>query len=318
MSELPSLLWKFVKTDTLIKHILGESVPAMRWSSPIEFNDPFDCQTDASHLRQQVGFKEALAELMFKKMMCDDIPETAPKELLEFGIGIRNGSVERIHLIQMVETLCTPAHSRQQVLARYYRILCLTEELFSIPMWSYYAENHTGVAIELDPLILADHWLKSFRFLHKVTYAANVPVLYSNVLSFYNIIVENESQLSIHEIQKIFTTKSASWGHEKEWRFVFIKDDCENEIDNDFRNLVDGIPLSDSVLIEDLSFPVDAIKGFVLGCRFPQKKVAMLESALIKQNLGHVKVRRMLRSPSAYLLKVDRPAAIKSSRIDGV
>ncbi|WP_347994716.1 DUF2971 domain-containing protein [uncultured Eubacterium sp.] len=74
-------------------------------------------------------------------------------------------------------------------------VICFSEKCDSIPMWSYYANNHKGFCIEYERADL------------KKAY----PVVYTNE----SIKVEDANLLSYNTY-----IKSEQWEHEKEWRIV--------------------------------------------------------------------------------------------------
>lgn len=88
-------------------------------------------------------------------------------------------------------------------------VCCFTSNLHSIPMWSYYGENHKGICIEY-----------KVKDLNKLTPFNVLPVLYKkerkkliNSQGEYGVINQTD-------FAKMLYIKSDQWKHEAEWRIV--------------------------------------------------------------------------------------------------
>ncbi|MCB0321835.1 MAG: DUF2971 domain-containing protein, partial [Bdellovibrionales bacterium] len=91
------------------------------------------------------------------------------------------------------------------------RIVCLSEVLDSIPMWSYYSDSHRGVLIGIDA--------ETKRF-EQVQYAEQFPVEIQPAV----FAAKRHIGLIKFEVGPMFkaqlATKSHWWKNEKEWRVV--------------------------------------------------------------------------------------------------
>ena len=90
---------------------------------------------------------------------------------------------------------------------RYWKIACFSERKDSIPMWAYYAANHTGLCFKYDFNLLDQEELyhrSIIQSLHKVWYTNNRPSDPDGIFSYL--------------------VKAQDWSHEQEWRLVNWRD----------------------------------------------------------------------------------------------
>lgn len=199
-----------------------------KWSTPHEFNDPFDNQFE-------LAFEDPTPELAADNLRLFQEMIRSPTPLKPNQVGPLTTHIEyirRIHaanptfeytesdLAYLLEgemegmqklTKESPTYDAQirQLMAD-TSIFCLSEERDNILLWSHYGRDHTGVAIKFlalpsvdSPLILAE----------PVRYAKAVPRLkYSSLLDF--------EAARDELIRTITLTKSEVWAHEREWRIV--------------------------------------------------------------------------------------------------
>ena len=99
------------------------------------------------------------------------------------------------------------------------RLACFSETRDSIPMWSYYAENHSGVCLKYDFNLLDNNNFSHqtiLESLHKVWYSQNRPIDAAGTFSPF--------------------VKGLQWAHEQEWRLFkkfgseYISMPCLTEI----------------------------------------------------------------------------------------
>ena len=105
-----------------------------------------------------------------------------------------------------------PNHLAEWYFSKYYRnishrdywqISCFSEKWNSLPMWAYYASNHTGFCFKYDLNILDranDYHTCILNSLHKVWYSDNKPY---DAKGRYSCLV-----------------KAQDWSHEQEWRLI--------------------------------------------------------------------------------------------------
>jgi Protein of unknown function (DUF2971). len=179
------------------------------FSKPVSFNDPFDCQFNVS--TKEVSFDDYIK--LYSKAKYNSPPPEEGCIRVEFPKGaIVNNSFtsqfkEHVHGFG--------AHVSLDVKER--SILSLSENFDNTTMWSHYANNHEGICVEYNPLILIN---KAVGVLHKVKY------LNPNEIEFnaYKLFASCSNNRDVEQykslINEMFLTKSNDWAYEKEWRIV--------------------------------------------------------------------------------------------------
>lgn len=162
-------------------------------SSPLNFNDPFDCYPKLD-LNKLLEDKDFLNILLAKASILDkkDIEDT------------------RYRRIEMEKNLF-------EFLRSDMRIACFSEVYDSILMWSHYANNHKGICIEynIDELNIA-----KTNFIFPVIYSEERKNITEDVLEYYGTVG-----------LRTVVYKAKEWEYEKEWRYYRFKHDCkENEL----------------------------------------------------------------------------------------
>ncbi len=128
-SKLPSKFFKYYSFNSSLNNsrLTGDVYLA----SPLDFNDPYDCQLDViNNLKdlnkddewialklEEIGFKDSEIPNVIAGLKCDN---------KETNIRVHKKQLERAG------------------------ILCLTSNVDSVTMWAYYA-NHDGFCVEYDP-----------------------------------------------------------------------------------------------------------------------------------------------------------------------
>lgn len=113
------------------------------FSSPVNFNDPFDCKVYPSKESARKRIKDQLEKkgiLLTEEAIEEKVTDEEVKKAVD---KVMNGK----------------------------GILCLTPHPDNILMWSHYADNHKGVCLELDVRACPEF----FVYPVKVTYAAEYP-----------------------------------------------------------------------------------------------------------------------------------------------
>lgn len=173
-------LYKFRTIESALR-IINEGT--LMFSTPLKFNDPFDCQLtiDAS------GDLPAVAEHLFRLR-----PDT-PRQELERMAAVVVGDQSQVHRFvndSLVELLSETG------------LCCFCRTWEPILIWAYYAQDHQGVTLGFDP---AEDPLFAMRL--KVSYVTQYPIR-----SFWT----READL----ILEILTTKYKLWEHEQEIRVL--------------------------------------------------------------------------------------------------
>jgi hypothetical protein len=155
------------------------------FSSPLDFNDAFDCQIE---------------------------PDTTNNydEILNWLKRISSGdNTIDVHDIAQ-KCINDPAYFNKCILKSIdmnkYGVLCLSKEANNDLLWGIYADGNKGVCLEFD--MLQD---PSF-------FSTCVRVHYSDKYPCYNHLTAKEGDL----VQKLICTKNTNWDKEKELRIVEI------------------------------------------------------------------------------------------------
>jgi hypothetical protein len=198
-----------------------------KWSTPLQFNDPFDNQFD-------IGFPEPPAEVVAQKAERILTALRSPEPLKPSQFGAKTAEMELLRQLYqhnpgiqftdddiaylqggVLQGMHNVRRTAPEFNAEVRRIMsdtsifCVSETPDNILMWSHYAANHTGAVVEFraaeevdSPLLVAQ------------------PVRYSEDMPHLNYdILEMDSKLARIEIFDTVTlSKSHVWAYEREWR----------------------------------------------------------------------------------------------------
>jgi hypothetical protein len=199
-----------------------------KWSTPSQFNDPFDNQFE-------LAFESPTPELAADNLRHFHEMIRSPIPLKPNQVGPLTDEIEYIRQIHAAnpsfkytqDDIAYLLEGEMEVMQKLTKdvpkydaeirrlmadtsIFCLSEERDNILLWSHYSRDHTGVAIKFlalqsvdSPLILAE----------PVRYTKVQPRLkYSSLLDF--------GAAREEWIKTITLTKSEVWAYEREWRIV--------------------------------------------------------------------------------------------------
>ena len=267
-TQPPQLLYKYLPLEKAQSIIANET---LRFSSPLDFNDPFDTQWNFLWQLATPKFNRAI----IKRILHKDInPERFRDDVFRDWVlesrrdhKTLSRKQKRDHVERMKEELSQDITFPYQVsdMIRRLRILCLASTPESIQMWSYYASGHEGVVLAFYTEALERAWELPVE---KVRYAKALPKIVAPK-KFYDFIIYGEdlppidSQLGSNALT---LTKAHKWRHENEWRFVFIAD------------------RGDETRHRDLRFPASALAGVVGGCNCDQSEFKILAAEAVAKN----------------------------------
>lgn len=170
------------------------STPEIRFSSPSELNDPFECCPWLTFNGTQNQLIEFHKRELWKRNP-QLTPENAAAHAGSNFLDGRHRDPDTLNRIRKrVHTM----------LARRIGLYCLSENNDSILMWSHYSHNHQGYCLEFE----ATNFTPVFGEAQRVNYASDYPVV-----DFFN--TPNEEQVDL-----IFLTKYIGWSYEEEWRII--------------------------------------------------------------------------------------------------
>ena len=267
-TQPPQLLYKYVPLKTAQLIIANET---LRFSSPLEFNDPFDSQWNFLWQLTTPEFNQAMIERILRE---DINPERfRDGNYRDWVLGNRrkhetlSAEQKREHVERMKEELSQGFTFPDQVsdMIRRLRVLCLASAPDSIQMWSYYASGHAGVVLAFHTEALERDWEVPVK---EVQYAESLPKIvvpetFFDFITYGEDLPPIDSQLGSDALT---LTKAHKWGHENEWRYVFIA------------------KRGDTTRHVDMTFPVSALAGVVGGCKCDQSEFKILAAEAVAKN----------------------------------
>jgi hypothetical protein len=225
--DLPKILYKYLSPDSALAVLKNNS---LRFSKPPFFNDDFDARVT---LGIEIN-KDIVIQLSVEKIwegaygpvtfparnamgaMVNLVRQIAPKPLLsqvEFFESVRPGIIETLDKIGPgFEQL----HAEFHAIIANFKILCLSTNPVSAPMWGNYAENISGAALGFAPSLVRDSFFLTAK---PISYVDDVPIaLNDEMLS--DIISGRSSIGDFYLDEMMIYTKFKDWSYECEWRIV--------------------------------------------------------------------------------------------------
>lgn len=245
---------------------------ALRWSSPVVFNDVFDVPRELSFGVMPIEIVQALGRKIVSLLESppQDTSCLAPKlrvivETVKQGVSPELKSELIAGIEETSKTLRPSGESMESLRSMWrswvpqFRILCLTESPAHAAMWYHYADRYKGVVLEFqcrDELDSA--WLAA----RPVTYPSEKPEVFS--AEGWASLLMMPQQLAIETLLRVATyTKSPDWSYEKEWRVAtFMRP-------------------TDTGNFTDYKFNVRELSGLYLGPMMPPEDKTALRAALV-------------------------------------
>lgn len=193
--KIPAKLYKYEPFST--QSLENLKAQAIYFSSPLGFNDPYDCATNPVVLKPSAQEAESArqhylsdkttpqkAKLKFEQMPIDELQEMFHRT----GAEVISSTVERF--------------------GKERGITCFSEIYDDLLMWGHYGGKYKGFCLEFS----TDHM--PFSNAKPVKYVDRVPK--TSALPFLTESWPDEADKAAH----FFLIKSKSWKYEKEWRIV--------------------------------------------------------------------------------------------------
>ncbi len=217
--------YKFMSANTAIS-IFNTST--LRYTSPNLFNDPFDHQVSFNFPFSKEEFSDALLNEC-KRIIYDDTVNI-PNPNLFGAVTLQLRKIRNlVPPDEFVDELRTAANESADLfndnqstlnaevieLLNNSRVLCVTEELDNVVMWTHYADEHKGIALRLNCIDEIDNTLLVAR-----------PVQYTNTFPIFSPLTEyikhltGESPIDFGKVimDQAPYIKHENWAYEKEWR----------------------------------------------------------------------------------------------------
>ena len=286
--------FKFATAEAALKIIEGQS---LRWSSAIEFNDPFDHQAGFSLEMDEADFARLLSESMLRVIFADAPVSVGASQLftqLLLALRKMRDRLPRAQLevelnessLQVARNISEGIDSFNAAIQTHLlhsRVLCVTEDADNVVMWSHYADQHRGVAFQLGCIDHLDNRLLAAK---RVQYTDQF-IAFPNPSEYAQHLTGECPIDMIPLVWKIAYTKHLDWAYEREWR-VHIP-------------LLDESPASN---ISVYSEPPEVFQKMILGCRVhPEQKALLLASS--KRSLPNMSLFQASRASASYNLRFE-------------
>lgn len=291
--SLPKL-YKYTSYENGLRSIQNQK---FKWSSILQFNDPFESRF---HVEQDIGTKVRLAALAasikggfflppetkqlfveaetkskqeFTKIikLSDDIDRTIKKhktftQELYFDIErtIWNATKSSSLLKALYDDSLDFRGMAHKMVANEYGILCLSESCNNPLMWGHYANDHKGIMFEFDfEKIPRDS--KLHESIRKVHYQEEYPEMgYETLLGLNNSIFP---ELSPTFMKTLAFTKQKAWEYEMEYRsFASNSALDENKLSTIPKICFTSITLGCSMKDENMNQALELTKTHLPSC----------------------------------------------------
>lgn len=199
------------------------------FTSPAEFNDPFDCRP----IHRFNGTDEEVSrylEGLFAKFQPEQTSEQRTAEIAAI-LADPNRDPRRPENLQIFSAMI--AHLATDQIG----MLCLSAAPNVPLMWSHYADSHMGVCLGFDPKVS-----------HFVTAQ---PVRYTRSRPIVDPTVQSKTQM----LDASLYTKSLDWAYEEEWRIVLTSGPGKYILQNNaLKSIIVGANISHKNFKEILSW----------------------------------------------------------------
>lgn len=192
-------------------------------SLPCEMNDPFDsrsvleagnpgfyAQTKDTYMER---FKTVLDDETFDSIFGSDdwldklLTHITAKYVTEAEVDAMKEKVSKI----MMDEIAKFNSDINDMINKMSRFACFTEKNSNLPMWSHYANGHTGVCIEYDISSISDPYIINRFF----------PVKYVSKLPDGTLLLAQDKTSRFSFMEYILIHKLLDWSYESEWRLIF-------------------------------------------------------------------------------------------------
>jgi hypothetical protein len=229
-------LFKYLDIDGARKTLAGRAV---KFSRPLDFNDPFDIQLEellGSNFEQftsdlmEAHFSFLSGDIDYSKLPADEygvkialmnqaLRSMTDGERADFKRELMETRFEELYSADRLENVkaSTLAEIQKEVLEG-YGVFCASERHDSLLMWAHYAAKHTGVVLRFVPDAAKD---SMFLVCRPVEYSKERPLLYRTaedmVRRSYRMTGEESAT---YMLNRIVFTKSFEWAYERELRLA--------------------------------------------------------------------------------------------------
>ena len=274
---------------------LNLSTQRLRFSSPLRFNDPFDCYFPPGisnlcrniaefekHHHAIVMGEEVLPEgsnAAFNIAPLIGLVDTVPPEVIE-----RSRKSHKANMLAVANQFNLESQVSWEATLRRFRLLSLCAEARNPLLWSHYSDSHRGVALEFDASFTEG---VAFAKALPMKYWKRVPRAYSRKDFIEDALGLNPLQDDTAAMLPFVLTKSVEWSYEREWRIVQAAEDAGPD------------------LFSDLAFSPRSLTKIFLGCRCTVRIRRAVERLAIG-DFEHAEIHQARQSQTRFALEFDR------------
>lgn len=233
------------------------------FNSPLQFNDPYDCDTSLIEIESK--YFEKLVKIEFQKFKSKFSTLAAIKKMKTPNLTVLYPSFKNDMKHQLKKDLLSQT-----------RITCFSEVPTNPLMWAHYSNKHMGICIEYDSQQLIIYLSKINRVLQAPGFFLKVD--YKETLSkvYYD-------EGNYEKLLEWVRAKSKDWSYEREIRYV-----VPNWKDSIFGN---SLPINNQI-----------IKKIYLGNRIKAEDELKVKQ-ICKTDFPHVQIVKMALSDKEYGLE---------------
>lgn len=194
-----------------------------KWSSPSEFNDPYDNQFDL--LRDKIAEEYTFKDLLFNKKNLEKSKNNKLivsefEKLFQFPVQLRRRLLSSSYNSEILPLFNKYFEIIAQKLNGDYKkhfndtsIFCVTEDNNNRLMWTHYADSSRGAVIKFLALKSVDSPLLVAQ---PVRYYDTIPKI-----NCFELFLKTDYVESLRTLHKYFTlSKDSAYHYEREWRVV--------------------------------------------------------------------------------------------------
>lgn len=205
--EIPKKLYKYESLN--IQSLINLKSQIIYFSSPKNFNDPYDCSTNAIVTPPDDSDVELFRIQYLER---SELPEETKE-------GLSKLSTEELKIwLQGAGEKMINDVLRRQINGK--GISCFSEKNSDLLLWSHYGEKNKGFCLEFDTKF------EPFSKAMKVKYSNDLPKV-----SITDAIVHK----NFREIFEVYSLKAKAWEYEAEWRCL------HNEAGTKFQYEIDAL-----------------------------------------------------------------------------
>lgn len=286
---------RFYKFCTAKVAKINLSTRCLRFSSPLLFNDPFDCYFPPGfhNLRRNLAafekrhhailmgeeFLPACSSAAFNIAPLIGLAELVPPEVIE-----RARKSHKANMLAVANQFNYESQIEWEDMMRRFRLLSLCAEGENPLLWSHYADSHRGVAFEFNPSFREG---VPFVMAKPIKYRKRVPRAYSRKDFIEDALGLNSLPDKAQALLPLVMTKSLEWHYENEWRIVEVATKEEKN------------------LFADMLFSPRSLSKIVFGCRISPRNRRGIES-LVTGDFAHVEIHQASQSLTRFALEFNR------------